>query len=69
MYGSQNEDKTLLQRSRCHKGDFWQVSVSARQRSLPCGQNLPGPFLRAALPMTVGSWARVMADDGETKGS
>ena len=49
--GGQNEDKTLLQRSQCyHKGEFWHVSISARQRSLRCGQNLCGPFLRATLP-------------------
>ena len=35
---------------------------------LVCGQNLRGPFLRATLPMTVGSCARAMADNGETKG-
>ena len=55
-HSSQNEDKTLLQHSQCcHKGEFWHVSISARQRSLRCGQNLRGPFLRATLPMTVGS--------------
>ena len=46
-----NEDKTLLQRSqRCHKGEFRHVSISTRQRSLWCGRNLRGPFLRATLP-------------------
>ena len=50
-HGSQNEDKTLLQRSQhSHKGEFRHVSMSARQRSLRCGQNLRGPFLRATLP-------------------
>ena len=64
-----NEDRTLLQRSqRCHRGEFRHVSISTRQRSLQCGQNLPGPFLRATLPMTVGSCARAMADNGKTKG-
>ena len=68
-HGSQNENKTLLQDSQCcHKGEFQQVCTSARQRSLRCGQNLRGPFLRATLPMTVGSCARAMADNGETKG-
>ena len=37
------------------------------QWSLRYGQNLRGAFLRATLPMTVGSCARVMADNGETK--
>ena len=36
--------------------------------SLRWGQNLHGPFLRATLPMTVGSCAQVMTDSGETKG-
>ena len=50
-YGSQNEEKTLLQPSqRCHKGEFRHVSISTQQRSLQCGQNLRGPFLRATLP-------------------
>ena len=69
MPGSHSEDKTLLQCSqRYHKGEFRQVSISSRQRSLRCGQNLRGPFLRATLPMTVGSCARAMADNGKTKG-
>jgi len=63
-----NEDRTLLHCSqRCHKGEFRHVSIST-QRSLRCGQNLRGPFLRATLPMTVGSYARVMADNGKAKG-
>ena len=49
-HGGPNEDRTLLQRSqRCHKGEFRHVSISARQRSLQCGQNLRVPFLRATL--------------------
>ena len=68
-HGGQNEDRTLLQRSqRCHNGDFRHIIINTRQRSLRCGQNLRGPFLRATLPMTVGSCARVMAADGKTKG-
>ena len=68
-HGSQNQGKTLLQHSqRCHKGEFRQVSISARQRSLRCGQNHRGPFLRATLPMTAESWARAIADTEETKG-
>ena len=64
----QDEDKTLLQRSqRCHKGEFRQVSISARQRSLRCGQNLHGPVLRATLLMTVGSCAQAMADTGDKR--
>jgi len=48
---AQNEDKTFLQCSKhCHKGEFRHVSISAQQRSLQCGQNLCGPFLRATLP-------------------
>jgi len=35
---------------RCHMGEFRQVSISARQRSLRCVQNLRGSFLRATLP-------------------
>ena len=67
-HGGQDEDKTLLQRSqRCHKGEFRHVSISARQRSLRCGRNLRGAFLRATLPMAVGSCARAMANP-ETKG-
>jgi len=31
-------------------GEFQHVSISARQRSLRCRQNLRGPFLRATLP-------------------
>ena len=61
--------QTLLQLSqRCHKGEFRDVSISARQQSLQCGQNLRGHFLRATLPMTVGSCARAMAVNGKTKG-
>ena len=56
-YGGQNEDKALLQRLQsCHKGEFRHVSISVRQLSLRCGQNLCGPFLRATLPMTVEQW-------------
>jgi len=69
-YGGQNANKTLLQLSQsCHKGDFQHVSISARQQSLRCGQNLRGPFLRATLPMTVGSCARTKAINGRQKRS
>jgi len=33
-----------------HKGEFRHLSISTQQRSLRCGQNLHGPFLRATLP-------------------
>ena len=64
-HGGQNEDRTLLQRSqRCHNGEFRHVSISTRQRSLRCGQNLRGPFLRATLPIVRSS----DGGHGETKG-
>ena len=45
------EDKKLLQRSQLRQhGEFWHVSVSERQRSRPCSQNLRVPFLRTVLP-------------------
>ena len=52
--GDQKEDKTLLQRSQFSQhGEFLHVSVSERQRSQPCGQNLCVPFLRTVLPPEV----------------
>jgi len=67
-HGGQDEDKILLQCSQhCHKGEFRHVSISAQQRSLRCGQNLCGLFLRATLPMKVGSCTRAMAINGKTK--
>ena len=57
-----NKDKKLLQRSQFRQhGEFWHVSVSERQRSRPCGQNLRVPFLRTVLPPEVGESARAMA--------
>ena len=45
--GDQKEDKTLLQHSQLSQhGEFRHVSVSERQRSRPCGQNLRGAFVR-----------------------
>ena len=45
--GDQKEDKTLLQHSkRSQHGEFRHASVSGRQRSRPCGQNLCGAFVR-----------------------
>ena len=52
--GDQKEDKTLLQHSQLSQhGDFRHVSVSERQRSRPCGQNVRVPFLRTVLPPEV----------------
>jgi len=66
-HSGQDEDKTLLQRSQCcHKGEFRHGSISARQQSLRCGQNLCGPFLRATLPdRALERWRRT----GRQKGS
>ena len=39
--GGRKEDKTLLQHLRLSQhGELWHASVSERQRSRPCGQNL-----------------------------
>ena len=67
-YGDQKEDKTLLQHSQLsHHGECRYISVSERQRSRPCGQNLRVPFLRTVLPPEVEESARAMAANGETK--
>ena len=53
------------------QGWVWHISVSARQQSWHCGhcwQNLHRPFLRAILPMTVGSGAQAVADNRKTNG-
>ena len=48
--GVQREDNNLLQRSQlCQHGEFRHVSVSERQQSRPCGQNLCGAFVTAVL--------------------
>ena len=53
--------KTLLQHSQLSQhGEFQHVSVSERQRSRPCGQNLRVPFLRTVLPLEVEERARAM---------
>ena len=66
--GDQKEDKTLLQHSQLSQhGEFRHVSVSERQRSRPCGQNLRVPFPRAVLTPEVEESARAMVTDGETK--
>ena len=45
--GGQKEDKMLLQHSQLSQhGEFRHESVSERQRSRPCGQNLCGAFAR-----------------------
>ena len=60
--GGQREDTKLLQHLQlCQHGKVWHVSVSERQRSRPCGQNLGVPLLRTVLPPEVGESARAMA--------
>ena len=51
----------------CQHGDFWHESVSERQRSRPCGQNLCVPLLRTVLPPEVGESARAMAATARQK--
>ena len=42
---AQGEGKKLLQCSQLHQhGELWHASVSERQRSRPCGQNLRVPL-------------------------
>ena len=66
--GDQKDDKTLLQHSQLSQhGEFWHVSVSERQRSRLCGQNLRVPFLRTVLPPEVGESARAMAATARQK--
>ena len=66
--GDKKEDKTLLQHSQLRQhGEFRHVSVSERQRSRPCGQNLRVPFLTNGTA-TGSRWStRAMAANGETK--
>ena len=45
----------------------WHVSVSERQRSRLCGQNIRVPFLRTVLPPEVGESARAMAATARQK--
>ena len=67
---AQGEDKKLLQRSQLRQhGEFWHVSVSERQQSQPCGQNLRVPFLRTVLPPEVEESARAMAATARQKRS
>ena len=68
-HGGQGEDQTLLHLSDCCRAlilTCWNSPLW--QRCEHCGQNFRGPFLRATLPMTVGSCARAMEDNGKTKG-
>ena len=68
--GDQKEDKTLLQHSQLSQhGEFWHASVSERQRSRQCGQNLRVPFLRTVLPPEVEESARAMAATARQKRS
>ena len=68
--GDQKEDKTLLQHSQLSQhGEFRHVSVSERQRSRLCGQNLRVPFLRTVLPPEVEESARAMAATARQKRS
>ena len=68
--GDQKEDKTLLRHSQLRQhGEFWHASVSERQRSRPCGQNLRVPFLRTVLPPEVEESARAMAVTARQKRS
>ena len=66
--GDRKDTKLVIQRSQLRQpGEFWHVSVSERQRSRPCGQNLRVPFQRTVLPPEVEESARAMAANGETK--
>ena len=68
--GDQKEDKTLLQHSQLSQhGELWHASVSERQLSRPCGQNLRVPFLRMVLSPEVEESARAMAATARQKRS
>ena len=68
--GDQKEDKTLLQHSQLRQqGEFWHASVSERQQSRPCGQNLRVPFLRKVLRPEVEESTRAMAATARQKRS
>ena len=63
-----SKGKKLLQRSQVRQhGEFQHVSISERQRSHLCGQNLCGAFVRAVLAMNFEESDRAMAADGTTK--
>ena len=59
--------KTRQHSQLSQHGEFWHVSVSERQRSRLCGQNLCVPFLRTVLPPEVGESARAMAATARQK--
>ena len=59
--------KTRQHSQLSQHGEFWHVSVSERQRSRLCGQNLRVPFLRTVLPPEVGESARAMAATARQK--
>ena len=59
--------KTRQHSQLSQHGEFWHVSVSERQRSRLCGQNLRVPFLRTVLPPEVGERARAMAATARQK--
>ena len=66
-HGGPNEDNVIAALTTLPQG--W-VSTCKHQCTtviIRCGQNLRGPFLRATLPMTVGSCARAMADTGDKR--
>ena len=66
----QKEDKTLLQHSQLSQhGEFGHVSVSERQLSRPCGQNLRMPFLRTVLTPEVEESVGAMATTARQKNS
>ena len=68
--GDQKEDKTLLQHSQLSQhGELWHASVSERQLSRLCGQNLRVPFLRMVLSPEVEESARAMAATARQKRS
>ena len=61
--------KTRQHSQLSQHGEFWHVSVSERQRSRLCGQNLRVPFLRTVLPPEVEESARAMAATARQKRS
>ena len=66
--GDQREDKKLLQHSQLsQRSEIRHVSVSERQRSHLCSQNLCGAFVRAVLATNFEESNRAMAADGTTK--
>ena len=65
--GGQTEDKNLLQHSQLRQHcEFRHVSISGRQRSHLCGQNLCGACVRAVLATNSEESDRAMVADGTT---